>query len=227
MMEVKNILFLSCLALLAYTAIVDAEIVPLEYSGWAMITTPGSMPATVSVIEELEDTVVIELRKTFFGLVVEGLSNSIIIEFQKISADAVPNIVIRQKLITNDTNAQWYDFHMSLLVDIFQPRAGFDPNSSPSGGQLENVSYAMNYGYKNQPIQLNFLDTDGKGVSSETGNDSFEPGAESGQITINTDPDMPVGHRFGLKEIASIPEPTTMVLLLGGGLITFYREKKT
>ena len=145
----------------------------------------------------------------------------------KTSVDAVEDIVITHEYIVNDTSFEWLDFHMYLMVDIFNPQAGFDDNYIPDGDQFEDLHYAINYGYNSMPIQLNFEDTDANGVPPDPpGQDVFNPGLTIGQVMIATDPGMQIGTRFGLKEVPT-PEPTTLILLGMGSLIAVNRRKKT
>jgi hypothetical protein len=120
---------------------------------------------------------------------------------------------------------------MYLMVDALDPQAGFDPNFIPDGDQLEDVSYALNYGYNELPIELHFRDADGSGVLSyppaDLGESLFQPGINGGQIVIVTDPKMQVLHgHFGLREIpTATPEPATLVLL-GLGTLSLLRRKR-
>jgi hypothetical protein len=171
-----------------------------------------------------EDAVVIELDKTFFGGVdVYGNFDPLVVEFKKTSANASSQIVIRDEYIVNETSGEWDDFHMFLLVNAVSPEAGFDSTQTPYGDQLESVTYDKYFGYNPGPgalpIELNFVNTSGQGVSNVDGDDIFNPGYVSGEydpIVIVTDPSLPVGARFGLKEIPSMPEPISLVILLAG-----------
>jgi len=226
----KRIILLIIAVSLLSTGPANAVVVPLGESGWAVVATPEtSQGISIPAIDIEGDSLVIEIAKTFSIPPENGLFQPMIFEFQKIAADATANIVINDEYIVNDTGVEWFDFHISLLVDVFEPQAGFDTGSLPDGGQFEDVYYAMDYGYNGMPVQLNFADTDGSGVpSSPGGDDVFRPGYTTGQITIVTNPALPVGARFGLKEIpsTSVPEPTTMILLGAGGLMVFTRKKK-
>jgi len=62
---------------------------------------------------------------------------------------------------------------------------------------------------------------------AESGENVFWPGHNGGQIVIVTNPRMQVGEHFGLKEIPTIPEPATVLLLGIGGLITLTRRGKS
>lgn len=211
-------------------ALVQAVIVPLDDSGWAMVVSPSSEEVSVPIVDGItNDAVYIQLGKTFSSPPEDGFFRPIIIEFEKIFADATANIIIRDEYIVNNTGTEWIDFHMSLKVSVVNPQAGFNPNFIPDGGQLENVYYSWNYGYEGLPIKLNFVDTDGSGVpSSPPGDDVFWPGYMGGQIVIATNPDMQVGGRFGLKEIPTVPEPATAVLLgIGGALLTLTRRRRS
>ena len=209
------------------TNAVSAGVFPLADSGWAMVTNAQSQGLSVPAVDKVGDAVVIELRKTFTGTVENGFSNPISFEFQKITADAVTNIIIKDEYIINETNAEWFDFHIALMVDSLHPEAGFDTASTPDGHQFEDVQYSMNFGYDNLPILLSFIDADGSGVPFDPpGHDVFRPGAVSGQIVITTDPLMPIGEKFGIEEVASVPEPATLALFAAGALMTYKQKRK-
>jgi hypothetical protein len=172
-----------------------------------------------------EDSVVIELDKTFFGDIdAYGNFDPLIIEFKKTAANAKTKIVIRDEYVVNDTEQAWDDFHMFLLVNALVPEAGFDPTMIPYGDQLENIYYDNFVGYNSGsgalPIQLNFAAVNGTRVSNEDGDDIFRPGFRSigdyDPIVIITDPSLAVGSRIGLKEVPTMPEPATLMILLAG-----------
>jgi len=207
----------------------QAVIIPLDDSGWAMVvdSNPGEVDFPF-IYGVTDDAVSIQLDKVFDRAVgSDGFFDPIVIEFQKVSPDATANIIIRDEYIVNDTDIEWFDFHMHLIVSIMDPQAGFNPDFLPDGDQLEDAYYSTNYGYDELPIQLHFVDADGSGVPAlPAGDDIFRPGHIAGQIVIVTNPQMEVGERFGLKEVPSIPEPTTLLLLGIGGLMAFRSKRR-
>jgi hypothetical protein len=221
--------FLVLCVVLVYTASLQARSFELEDSGWAMVArseliTGGELDVPF-VYSVTADAVTIQIDKLFnrpFDQ--DGLNYPIIVEFEKLSADATPKIIINDEWVKNKTGSQWYDYHMHLVVDSQNPEAGFDPDSIPDGDQLEDVSFSGDFGYNGLPTELRFMDTNGKGVLSyppgESGENWFQPGWENGAIVIVTNPGLQVGKSFGLKEIPTIPEPATLVLLGIGGLMT-------
>jgi len=225
--------FLMFCSVLVLSATVQAASNPIGDSGWAMTVRAGQKVSWPYVYGIINDAVVIQIDKIFdrpFDQ--DGFNYPIIIEFEKLSADATSKIIIRDEYIENETGSEWFDYHMHLMVDASNPEAGFDPGFVPDGDQLEDVSYALNYGYNGLPIRLNFMDTDGSGVQSsppaQSGENVFQPGYYSGgKIVIVTNPGLQVGEHFGLKEIPTIPEPATLLLLGIGGLITLTRRGKS
>jgi len=201
-----------------------------EDSGWAVsmrTDIDGGEVMVPYVYGVTDDAVIIELDKTFDRPFESGFGIPIILEFTKTSKDATQNIVIRDEYVKNQTGSTWVDYHMFLMVGLSSPNAGFDPAYVPHGDQLESVYYSANYGYNGFPIQLNFVDTDGSGVSSLLGDNIFQPGYVSGQIAIVTNPAMGVGASFGLKEVPTIPEPATIALLGIGAVITLNRRRRS
>jgi hypothetical protein len=227
------------LAVLMLAASVSAVMIPLnssagEESGWGFVVRSelllGGTVSSPFVFAVDDDSVTIEIDKTFSVSPTKfGIFQPIIIEFQKLSDNAVSKIVINDEHVVNDTGVVWTDYHMFIMNgDILNPRAGFDPQYLPSTDQFEEVGYQrFGEGYNELPILLNFVDTDGEGVNtSPAGDDVFQPGYDSGQIVIETSPEMEVGQRFGLKQVPTVPEPATVLLLTGGmgALIAFKRN---
>jgi len=210
-----------------FTVTTQAAVIELDDSGWAMvITSPGvSIPFVYGVTD---DAVYIEIDKSFDEEASGQFLDPIIFEFQKISEDAVGTIVIRDEYVVNNTGVEWVDYHIFLVVDALDPEAGFDPQYIPDGDELEEVYYSKFYGYDGLPIQLNFADTDGSGVASfPVGEDIFWPGNGSGQIVIVTNSELEVGERFGVKQVPTVPEPATVLMLGLGGLLTLRRKKRS
>jgi len=224
----KKKLFLSLAVLGAMcvcVAPVEAVIIPLEDSGWAMVVSPSvwesGQVGEPYVYGVVDDAVVLQLDKLFNRPAQGGFVDPIIIEFQKISTNAALNIIIRDEYIINDTGVEWVDYHMHLI----SCQTGFNPNFLPDGHQFEEVFYGDNYGYNDLPTRLHFVNTEGGGVPySPPGDDVFQPGYAGGQIVIVTDPEMEVGARFGLKEVPTIPEPAALLLLGIGGLMALNRK---
>ena len=222
-------------AVLVLSTAVQAVSYPLLDSGWAFVARSdlieGGQVAYPYVYGVTGDAVVIQLDKLFNrAFSQDGFNYPIIIEFEKLSVNATSKIIIRDERIINETGREWIDYHMHLMVDALNPQAGFDPSFIPDGDQLEDVSYALNCGYNDLPIQLHFTDANDSGVPSsppaEPGENWFQPGYYSdGRIVIVTDPQIQVGEHFGLKEIPTIPEPATIVLLGFAGVIMLRRRR--
>ncbi len=215
----KSILSLLLIAFVAPFS--NAGSVTLGDSGWAMISSGDSVNVHVDSVGF--DEVTIRLEKTFTGDIDEfGFFNPILIEFEKISELARSSIIIDSEMVLNNTNHTWHDYHMQLVIDPFNPEAGFT-KSAPDGDNLEGVSYQQNYGYYGLPIQLDFLNTQGSGVDPET---TFNPGLVSGDILIQTNvTEMEIGDRFGLKQVPTIPEPATVLLLVLGAVPAIAKRK--
>ena len=222
----------AAISIIAAASVSQAVSVPLGSSGWALIVNKDIQEVGkigLAIFDVTGDSVVIELDKTFYAQPNEfNVFAPMSIEFQKISANAVSRIVIQDEYIVNDTTRVWSDFHMIIPVNIINPEAGFDSRYIPAGGQLENVSFANNYGYNQLPTQLNFVNAVDGGVNfAPAGEDVFRPGYASGDIVILTNPDLAVGERFMLKEIPTfIPEPTTIALLVFGLFPAIMKRKR-
>ncbi len=213
----------------------------LGTSGWQMVVdtdlVQGNQIGVPYVYSQTSDAITIELDKVFLGHPdSQGNFSPLIVEFLKKSTNATPKIIIRDEYVVNDTNTDWYDYHMFLIVNALNPGAGFDASMTPGGNKLEQVSYSQYFGYDPGtgalPLQLNFVDTNGQGVQAEPpGDDIFKPGVDKlgnhDPIVIIVDPNLPVGARIGLKEFPTTPEPTTLVTILAmSGLTSLKRKRK-
>ncbi len=227
------------LVVMLLAATVSAVMIPLndsagKASGWGFVVRSelllGGTVSSPFVFAVDDDSVTIEIDKTFsVSPTKTGIFQPIIIEFQKLSNDAVGKIIINDEHVVNDTGVVWTDYHMFIMNgDILNPRAGFNPQYLPDGDQFEEVGYGrFGEGYNELPILLNFVDTDGQGVNTNpAGDDVFQPGYDNGQIVIEASPEMEVGQRFGLKQVPTVPEPATVLMLVGGmGTLVAFRKK--
>lgn len=216
------ILLFTAFALCATVA--NSAVIPLvdgqgTSAGWSIITHDESV--NVHVDEVGFDEVTIRLEKTFRGTLDEfGFFSPIMIEFEKTSELARSLIIIDNEIVTNNTTEIWYDYHMALIVNPFNPEAGFSKNT-PDGDNLEDVSFDphSNYGYLGLPIQMDFNNSQGGGVSNEAEQNVFSPGLADGDIYIQTNSiELPVGERFGFKQVPTVPEPATVMMLLLGSV---------
>ncbi|NIA06033.1 MAG: PEP-CTERM sorting domain-containing protein [Actinobacteria bacterium] len=209
-------LALALIALLSGSAVAGdvASGYELGDSGWSAVVNPD-WDISFAVDGLSDDAVIIQIQKRFTGELDEfGLLPAMYLEFVKDSEEAVPQIIITDEYIVNDTAADWLDFHMEL---IGSPLAGFDPQYIPSGDQFATVVLSGSNGYDGLPTKFDFYD--GLVVNEPPGDDTFRPGYDSGAMAIITNPDMQVGQGILLKEYPTVPEPATlMVLLISGGL---------
>ena len=227
---------LFAMVMFGFPVVSQADYIPLidqdtgVDSGWAISARSDSVGGALSAVEVYDvagDQVVIGLDKIFDHEFTGGLGFPVMIEFIKTLDDSTSQIIIDDEHVTNATGTTWFDYHMHLMVGFSHPQAGFDPGSTPDGDQLEDVGYALNYGYAGLPIQLNFVNSGGGGVApSPAANNEFTPGYADGRIVIVTDPAMQVGDSFGLKEVPSVPEPSTFALLGISALAARLRRRR-
>ncbi len=194
-------------------------------SGWDLIVNGYSQNHVAAVVDSVNDNaVIIELIKDF-AYSPDGSVQPLYVKFQKRLPNALPNIVIADEFIENNTGFDWHDFHM-ILISMGDPDASFDPQVKPVGAPFDTVYYSGLPGFDGLPTVLNFEDgTVANGQIFQPGVSYTQPG---GHISIITNPQMQVGDYFYLKEIPStvIPEPAT-IFLMGAAAIVRTVKRKT
>jgi hypothetical protein len=175
----------------------------LGTSGWTASWDNGLDSRLSLVVDgESADSVFIEKFATFTTDDVNsagGLSGLVIV-FQKTSVNAKPFIVIDNEAIVNNTGVDWTDFHF-----IIQPPTGqvaFDTGKtdvSPPGSGF-SIDPFTNATYSNNDTVLT---VDGGTVSSTIPNNTWFPGAASGELVINTAAGQPYLSTFFFKELPS------------------------
>jgi hypothetical protein len=220
-----GLLMVVCVALVV-TSSVQAGIATDLGHGWTMFVSNGMQPVDVAYVQP-GNGLGIELDKTFNqGPDNSGYFSPIIIEFVKTSTDAASKIVITDEYIRNLTGVEWDAFDMQLMVNMFNPQAGFNP-VTVDGDQLEDVTYSKYVGFDGKPILLSFTNGQGDGVLSGTFEDPFKPGLVVGVIEIDVNPNAPLYTRIGLKEVpVAMPEPATVMMLGLGGLAMLKKRKQ-
>jgi hypothetical protein len=207
----------------------ETNVVVLGNSGWQASWDSSLNPfVDVAVDAVTENAVFIQKTAEFIQGKVPAGFPTIPITFTQIKADAVKQIVINDEVITNSTGSDWTGFQFQLLDgnDVaFNP----DMTNASAGGNGFSSSPFDNqiFGPDNQAYLV-----DGLGLSSGGGNAVIADGtqwfpgdgAHDGELYI----DVVTGDGsledpftvFTLKETPSfVPEPSTICLLVMGGLI--------
>jgi len=206
--------------------------------GWEAKVSEG-FSQYASVIPELvlDDAIVIQIDKAFTSSTFEfGLGQPIYIEFavKNNAITHVPNIIIRDENITNQTDHTWWDFHMAVSWNIGQdPYVGFHPDylfepSIPLFNPFAVVEFDPNPALNNglalngqpTPTRINFRE--GSVASGETWNPG-QNGTNQNYVKIITN--MTPGDSFKLKEWPTVPEPGMLVLLSLGAILSLRRQK--
>ncbi len=200
--------------------------IPLGSSGWGYEVMNGNT-ASINVDAVTSTTVVIEIAKEFTAPFEFGAFPPIEISFTQIADDAstVPSIVIDDENIKNSTGDAWTDYHWAL-IDSGQAwfnvpqMAGID--TSPFLNQ--NFSDPMNiFG---DPNKATSFDVEG-GVLPNGG--IFNPGLAGGAFWIDTSLANANPVTFNFKQFPtnpSIPEPSTMMLMIGVGTMFAARRRR-
>ena len=180
----------------------------------------------VTVDAVSDDTLFIELDKIFSSPTFDfdQFGQSVRIEFtvDPQAASHVPNIVILDESIRNNTGRDWTDFHMALIDNDDEqlgPQVGFDPAyiyESTGDVPFDTIVFQGNDGLNGMPTQIDFRD----GVLANGSDMAVGVGGTSSnnlRIVTNLQP----GESFRLKEYPTVPEPASLLsLALGLGVLT-------
>lgn len=188
-----------------------ADTIVLGTSGW-QATWDNSLNGLVDIIIDAQgpDFVLIQKAAEFRdGPGIGGIFPPIVITFQQIAVNAVPNIIIADEILTNQTGVPWTDFHMELVDSgdaVFDPAATF--GSGFSVAPFTNLVF--------QPGNTT-LDIFGGGSVPNGG--IYVPGAGPGELYIRATPHASAPFTtFSLKEFPT-PEPSTALLLAAGAAV--------
>src|SRR5262249_11811948 len=106
-------------------------------SGWTA-SFDNSLDPNVSIVVDGQsaNAVFIEKIAQFTNPPANGVFTPLDITFTQTAAGALPNIVIDDEILTNQTGAPWLDFHMEFIGPgpAFIPGALFPPGAPPPIG---------------------------------------------------------------------------------------------
>jgi hypothetical protein len=212
---------------LGTTSVASAGLFPLtlggDDSGWAVLAPDDGTVAGIVVDLVTPTAVYIEIDKDFlFPMDVNGNFPAINLIFQQTADDAntVPNIVITDESVSNQTGQDWTDFHWALVDggSVWFDKAASTPfNVSP----FTNSTYIDLFGF-NDGNSYNNLNVDGGVVPAGT---SFFPGlgGSDGELVITFDL-ASSNDSFNLKEFPT-PEPAVLAMLAFGGVAVLRRRR--
>ena len=210
------------LSLAAQAGLIQAS---LGNSGWQVV---GATTADVGIVVDREGIdsdgkrfIAIELFKVFRDPVDTQTDTvpPIALNFIQtgIDANTAQRIYIADEIITNLTGVAWLDFHWVVGTtttarfnrELTNPTA--DPNVA--GFQLDRFT-SYNWS-ENTSLGTEALNVGGGSVPN---NSSFFPGSGQGNLVIDiVGLDRPGPAVWTLKEIPTIPEPASLVLIACGG----------
>lgn len=218
---------LAAAIVLGTTSVASAGLFPLHDgttdSGWAVLAPDDGTVVGIVVDLVTPDAVYIEIEKDFlFPPDANGNFPAINLIFQQTLPDAqtVPNIVISDESISNQTGVAWADFHWALLDGgsvWFDVGASTPFDVSP----FSNSTWIDTFGF-GDPNKANNLNVDGGNVAPGA---SFFPGlgGTNGDLVITFDL-ASANEDFILKEFPT-PEPAVLAMLAFGGIAALRRRR--
>ncbi len=208
---------------------------PLGNSGWSVESAGGSASVTLDrdlYEEQGRRCVRIEISKDFTN---PDLSPIYLNFFQAALDNATANrIIIVDENIYNNTGVPWYDFHWFVgYTDVahFNRELTYpavNPNSNESGSNM-----LLEAGWSIDPFTTHDWPS-GQAIGAEElsaaggtvpNHSVFHPGLASGELVIDVNLDGDSMVHFFLKELPTIPEPASLLLMGCGGLALLMRRK--
>jgi hypothetical protein len=159
-----------------------------------------------------------------------GLIDPYAVTFTQTSANALPNIVIVEEAITNQTGVAWLDFHFDITDS---GDAQFNVAATAGSGGPPPIGFSIapftTAVFGNSVAGPNtVLDIAGGVVpNGATWNPGAGPGGD-GALWITTNPHTSAPYTvFTLKERPTIPEPSSLAILALGALPLLRRSRKS
>ena len=207
-------------ALLTIPAFANATPIVLGDSGWqAEITDNANVGILIDA--EYEQFVLIEIVKVFPTPPTGGQFAPISIDFTQIAPDAntVALIALNDEIITNNTGADWLDYHWNIEGD-----AAFEISSTLNSGfnvsPFTNIDWTPKAGWgADYASELNLSG----GIVPNGG--TFTPGLDGGALVIKADFSGEDAASFTLNQNPT-PEPATMILAAAGIPLLLKRRRR-
>jgi hypothetical protein len=233
-MRTVTVSLLAALVLLAVSATAQANIVqaPLGNSGW---TVAGSTTGSVGLAVDREGTdpdgkrfVAIEIIKVFRDppdprtQVVPAIALNFV---QTGSAQTTAErIYISDEIITNRTGVRWLDFHWVIgVTDTARfNRELTNPTTDPQVEGWQIGPFMRSNWSDDQGLGTEMLSVEGGGVQN---GGSFFPGSGLGSLVIDLVGLERTGRVFTLKEIPTIPEPASLLLIGAGAAMLLLKRR--
>ncbi|MEZ6083576.1 MAG: PEP-CTERM sorting domain-containing protein [Phycisphaerae bacterium] len=182
--------------------------------------------ASIVVDNTSSTETVIQIAKQFDDGPEFGQFPPIEIAFTQTGDDlsTVPSIVINDENIINNTGFGWTDYHWAL-IDGGQAWFNVSQSSTFDTSPFGTQSFADQYGY-GDANKMTDLNVEGGFVPN---GGTFTPGLLGGALWIDTDLSGANPVTFNFKQFPtnpSIPEPASLMLMLGGCAIVAGRRRK-
>lgn len=187
----------------------------LQHSGWQVtIFDDTVMSVTTVSVDSVNSRLVIEKNAEFKELDLFGNPAAMTLLFQQVLPDALTmtNIAITSESVKNSTGLNWIDFEM-FLIDSGQVM--WNPVAS-TGFTISPFTQSE---FKNSDLIFRAFG----GVVTDGA--TWTPGLVGGELVAQVDLAASNSVSFSLKELPSIPSPSSLALLSLAGLVAFARRR--
>lgn len=186
-----------------------------QHSGWQVtIFDDTVMSVTTVSVDSINNKVVIEKNAEFKELDIFGNPAAMTLLFQQVLPDAqtMTNLAITSESVKNSTGFNWIDFEM-IVIDSGQVMW------NPAASAGFTISPFTQSEFKNNDLIFRAFG----GVVADGA--TWTPGVGGGELVAQIDLAASNPVSFSLKELPSVPSPSSLALLSLAGVVAIPRRR--